>query len=128
MPPTLILIRHAQALHNVARRFPPPSFGPHVDQGTKIEEYEIHDPSLSELGFEQLKELKTSLMAHPVAQNAGLIITSPMRRTIQTTLGSLDWLIEKGIKVEADASWQGTLFTYSPCANPRVHPIRPAVM
>lgn len=88
MPPTLILIRHAQALHNVDQR------------------YHLHDPDLSELGFEQLKPLRQNLMAHPLAQNAGLIVTSPMRRTIQTTLGSVDWLIAKGIKVEADADWQ----------------------
>ncbi|KAI1866749.1 uncharacterized protein JN550_007602 [Neoarthrinium moseri] len=86
MPPTLILIRHAQALHNVERN--------------------IHDPDLSELGFNQLKALRENLMQHPVAQDAGLIVTSPMRRTIQTSLGSLDWLIKKGIKIEADASWQ----------------------
>ncbi|KAH8646741.1 histidine phosphatase superfamily [Xylariales sp. PMI_506] len=88
MPPTLILIRHAQALHNVDKR------------------YDIHDPDLSETGFGQLKDLRENLMQNPLAQNAGLIITSPMRRTIQTTLGSLDWLMAKGIKVEADADWQ----------------------
>ncbi|KAK6205739.1 hypothetical protein LQW54_008223 [Pestalotiopsis sp. IQ-011] len=92
MPPTLILIRHAQALHNVDRK------------------YHLHDPDLSELGFEQLKPLRQNLMVHPLAQNAGLIVTSPMRRTIQTTLGSVDWLIAKGIKVEADADWQGEEF------------------
>ncbi|KAF3010335.1 hypothetical protein E8E14_007920 [Neopestalotiopsis sp. 37M] len=88
MPPTLILIRHAQALHNIDGR------------------YHLHDPDLSEIGFEQLKPLRESLMAHPLAQNAGLIVTSPMRRTIQTTLGSVDWLVAKGVKVEADADWQ----------------------
>ena len=30
-----------------------------------------------------------------------------MRRTIQTALGCLDWLIDKGVKIEADADWQG---------------------
>ena len=49
-------------------------------------------------------------MKHPLAQNAGLIVTSPMVRTVQTALGSLDWLIEKGVKIEADAGWQGTFF------------------
>jgi hypothetical protein len=46
-------------------------------------------------------------MENPIAQNAGLIVTSPMRRTIQTAFGALDWLIDKGIKIEADARWQG---------------------
>ncbi|KAK6064996.1 phosphoglycerate mutase [Seiridium cupressi] len=88
MPPTLILVRHAQALHNIDQR------------------YHLHDPDLSEMGFGQLKGLRESLMNNPVARNAGLIITSPMRRTIQTALGSVDWLISKGIKIEADADWQ----------------------
>jgi hypothetical protein len=72
--------------------------------------YHLHDPDLSEIGFEQLKPLRESLMAHPLAQNAGLIVTSPMRRTIQTTLGSVDWLVAKGVKVEADADWQGKFY------------------
>ncbi|KAI0121020.1 histidine phosphatase superfamily [Xylariales sp. AK1849] len=88
MPPTLIIIRHAQAQHNATQN------------------YQLHDPDLSELGFNQLKDLRRSLIEHPVAQNAGLIITSPMRRTIQTALGSVDWLIEKGVRIEADAGWQ----------------------
>ncbi|KAH6658322.1 histidine phosphatase superfamily [Truncatella angustata] len=95
MPPTLILIRHAQALHNVDKN------------------YDIHDPDLSEAGFGQLKALRESLMNNPVAQNAGLIITSPMRRTIQTALGSVDWLIAKGIPIVADADWQEN--TAKPC-------------
>jgi broad specificity phosphatase PhoE len=35
------------------------------------------------------------------------IVVSPMRRTIQTALLSLDWLIAKGVAVEVDADWQG---------------------
>ena len=46
-------------------------------------------------------------MQNPVAQNAGALITSPMRRTIQTALGSVDWLVDKGLKLEVDADWQG---------------------
>lgn len=46
-------------------------------------------------------------MNHPLAQNAGLVLTSPMRRTIQTALGSVDWLLAKGIRLQADADWQG---------------------
>ncbi|ORY54983.1 histidine phosphatase superfamily [Pseudomassariella vexata] len=88
MPPTLILVRHAQALHNVNK------------------DYDIPDPDLSVLGLQQLEALRKSLMENSLAQNAGLIITSPMRRTIQTALGSVDWLMDKGIKLEADANWQ----------------------
>lgn len=46
-------------------------------------------------------------MENPLAQEAGLIVVSPMRRTIQTALRSVDWLLEKGIPIQADASWQG---------------------
>ncbi|KAI0207001.1 phosphoglycerate mutase-like protein [Astrocystis sublimbata] len=88
MPPTLILVRHAQAEHNATK------------------DYFIHDPDLTQLGREQCAELREGLMQHPLAQQAELIITSPMRRTIQTTLDSVDWLIEKGVKVQADALWQ----------------------
>ncbi|TGJ84762.1 hypothetical protein E0Z10_g4021 [Xylaria hypoxylon] len=88
MPPTLILIRHAQAEHNVTK------------------DYSIHDPSLTKLGREQCVSLRKGLMEDPLAQQAELIITSPMRRTIQTSLDTVDWLIEKGAKIQADAHWQ----------------------
>ncbi|KAJ0295437.1 hypothetical protein COL516b_012589 [Colletotrichum fioriniae] len=61
MPPTIVLIRHAQALHN--------RFADETD---------------------------------------AIIIVSPMRRTIQTALLSLDWLIKKGVPIQADARWQGS--------------------
>ncbi|RYP20166.1 hypothetical protein DL765_002925 [Monosporascus sp. GIB2] len=88
MPPTLILVRHAQALHN------------------ETKDYSIRDPDLTELGQNQCLALRKGLMENPLAHEAGLIVVSPMRRTIQTALRSLDWLIEKGVKVEADAGWQ----------------------
>ncbi|KAI1421176.1 phosphoglycerate mutase-like protein [Xylaria sp. FL1777] len=87
MPPTLILIRHAQAEHNDTN-------------------YSIHDPSLTKLGREQCARLRRGLIEDPLAQQAELIITSPMRRTIQTALDTVDWLIEKGVKIQADAHWQ----------------------
>ncbi|KAI3322383.1 phosphoglycerate mutase-like protein [Xylariaceae sp. AK1471] len=88
MPPTLILIRHAQAEHNFTQN------------------YSIHDPNLTYPGRQQCAELRKGLMEDPLAQQAELIITSPMRRTIQTALDTVDWLIEKGVKIEADADWQ----------------------
>jgi broad specificity phosphatase PhoE len=71
------------------------------------EDYSIRDPSITELGRQQCAELRKALMKDPLAQQAELIITSPMRRTIQTALDTVDWLIEKGVKIEADANWQG---------------------
>ncbi|KAI1372590.1 phosphoglycerate mutase-like protein [Hypoxylon crocopeplum] len=88
MPPTLILVRHAQAQHNATKNFT------------------IHDPDLTEEGHAQCADLRKSLIENPLAQQAELILVSPLRRTVQTALRSVDWLMEKGIKVEADAGWQ----------------------
>ena len=88
MPPTLILIRHAQALHNVAS------------------DWSFHDPKLSELGEQQSRELHESLKASKVGNEVELIVVSAMRRTLQTATIGLDWLIKKGIKVLPDANWQ----------------------
>ncbi|KAI0427662.1 phosphoglycerate mutase-like protein [Xylaria sp. FL1042] len=95
MPPTLILVRHAEAEHNDTK------------------DYSIRDPGLTKLGREQCARLRKALLEDPLAQQAGLIITSPMRRTIQTTLDTVDWLIEKGVKLQADARWQEN--TAKPC-------------
>lgn len=90
MPPTLLLIRHAQALHNATS------------------DWSIHDPPLSKLGEEQCKELQESLKNSQIANQVELIVISPMRRTLQTASIGLEWLIkDKGIKVLTDAGWQG---------------------
>lgn len=88
MPPTLILIRHAQALHNVAG------------------DWSFHDPKLSDLGEQQSRELHESLQASELANKVDLIVVSAMRRTLQTATIGLDWLIQKGVKVLPDAMWQ----------------------
>ncbi|KAI0148843.1 phosphoglycerate mutase-like protein [Xylariaceae sp. FL1272] len=94
MPPTLILIRHGQATHNVA-------------DSDGIKPYHLHDPALTEVGVADCAQgLRDTIKEDPLAQRAQLIITSPMIRTCETTLAALDWLIEAGIKVEADADWQ----------------------
>ncbi|CAM1501139.1 Fc.00g103010.m01.CDS01 [Cosmosporella sp. VM-42] len=84
MPPTIVLIRHAQALHN------------------------LHDPPLSDLGLEQCAALKEKLFSEyfNVDPQDVAIIASPMVRTLQTTLLGLGWLAEKGVKIEANADWQ----------------------
>ena len=35
------------------------------------------------------------------------IVASPMRRTLQTAELALDWVLERGVKIQADANWQG---------------------
>jgi broad specificity phosphatase PhoE len=90
MPPTLLLIRHAQALHNVAS------------------DWSLHDPPLSELGSQQCKEMEESLKNSKIGNEVELIVVSSMRRTLQTASIGLEWLIkEKGLKVLPDAGWQG---------------------
>ncbi|KAK4168243.1 histidine phosphatase superfamily [Cladorrhinum sp. PSN259] len=89
MPPTIILVRHAQALHNVDR------------------DYTIHDPLLSELGRNQCLELKANLVPKiPSELDVELIIVSPMKRTIETALIAFSELIERGVPIVAHAGWQ----------------------
>jgi broad specificity phosphatase PhoE len=88
MPPTLILIRHAQALHNVAG------------------DWSFHDPKLSELGEQQSRELHESLKASSIGNEVSLIVVSAMRRTLQTATIGLDWLIQSGTPVLPSALWQ----------------------
>ncbi|KAF9692294.1 hypothetical protein EKO04_009789 [Ascochyta lentis] len=87
MPPTLILIRHAQALHNATS------------------DWSIHDPPLTDLGRQQSAELHESLKASDLANKTDLIVVSPMRRTLETMTIGLDWLIKKGVPVHPDANW-----------------------
>ena len=105
MPPTLLLIRHAQALHN------------------ESSDWSIHDPKLTKLGEQQCRELQESLKNTKIADEVELIVVSPMRRTLQTADIGLEWLIkEKGIKVLADAGWQGELnHIYSRFSKPAIN-------
>lgn len=88
MPPTLILIRHAQALHNVSC------------------DWSIHDAKLSEHGEAQCVELQDSLQASEIGNKVEHIVVSAQRRTLQTATIGLDFLIKKGVPVQPDAGWQ----------------------
>ena len=88
MPPTLILIRHAQALHNVNKK------------------YHLPDPNLSGTGLKQCLELREHLREALKDLDVGLIVVSPMRRTIQTAILSLDFLTDRGVPMRASALWQ----------------------
>jgi hypothetical protein len=99
MPPTLLLIRHAQALHNVS------------------DDWSIHDPPLSDLGRAQCAELQESLQASRIANEVELVVVSAMRRTLETASLGLKWLYEgKKVPVLADAGWQGPSHVSLPIA------------
>ncbi|KZT13189.1 phosphoglycerate mutase-like protein [Laetiporus sulphureus 93-53] len=63
----IYLTRHAQAEHNVA------------------EDYTIHDALLTELGRQQAAKLHADTH-HTIQQSAELLVTSPLRRTLSTTV------------------------------------------
>ncbi|KAI9823226.1 MAG: hypothetical protein M1826_000239 [Phylliscum demangeonii] len=115
MPPTVILIRHAQAAHN------------------RDQAYALPDPDLTPLGEQQCATLHDALRHAPgrvgaAANNIQLIVTSPMRRTLQTTQLALRWLLDSSsssdeqqqrgggggrVAIEARADWQEN--SDSPC-------------
>ncbi|KAF7912542.1 uncharacterized protein EAF01_001563 [Botrytis porri] len=72
MPPTLYLIRHAEAEHNVKFRFTPPRF-------------HIPDPILTPRGRTECQNLRKPFPHH---NKIDLILSSPHRRAIETTLFS----------------------------------------
>ncbi|MCW5954876.1 MAG: histidine phosphatase family protein [Propionibacteriaceae bacterium] len=73
----------------------------------------MHDPPLSDLGVSQCAALREKLQSEysDLKPEDVAIIASPMRRTLQTAMLGLGWLIERGVKAEANADWQGI---YSP--------------
>ncbi|PTB43940.1 hypothetical protein M441DRAFT_453462 [Trichoderma asperellum CBS 433.97] len=92
MPPTIVLIRHAQALHNEANKYP---------------DHSIPDPRLTDLGIQQCAQLRHNLAQRFSSFDGKIaIVASPMLRTLQTASLAADWLVERGIKIEADADWQ----------------------
>lgn len=69
---------------------------------------------MSELGFEQCTKLREVLRTTlPGRLDPDLVLVSPMTRTLQTAMASLDWLQARGVPFEAHAGWQET--TDNPC-------------
>ncbi|KAI1130233.1 histidine phosphatase superfamily [Nemania abortiva] len=96
MAPVVILIRHAQALHNIDN------------------DWSIFDPKLTDKGIEQCKPLADQLEASfPYSTEGCRIIVSPLSRTLQTVQHSLGWLLDQGVPVVARAEWQED--TANPC-------------
>lgn len=74
--------------------------------------WDLPDPQLTPRGAQQCRDLRGYLNKNcPLAGEIEVIITSPMRRTIETTLLSFDPLVAGGVKVELDADWQGAFFS-----------------
>ncbi|KAI9926527.1 hypothetical protein MW887_004295 [Aspergillus wentii] len=69
------LVRHAESVHNVSKDF------------SQL------DPGLTPLGFEQAKGL---IQTFPHASQVGIILTSPLRRAIQTTIAAFPHVLDKG--------------------------------
>ncbi|KAH6615879.1 histidine phosphatase superfamily [Chaetomium sp. MPI-SDFR-AT-0129] len=92
MPPTVVLIRHGEAEHNVDKS-----------------KHDTIDPTLTNKGVEQSLELTKHLAEHlPLDdRRIELIIMSPMYRTLLTALYAfLDLFRRDGVPVVADARWQ----------------------
>lgn len=72
-----------------------------------IQDWTIPDPSLTDLGIQQCRELSEHLQRNlPIADEAELIVVSPLRRTLHTAQLGLDWLIERGVPVQPRGEWQ----------------------
>ncbi|KAI8949111.1 histidine phosphatase superfamily [Xylaria longipes] len=69
MAPTIHVIRHAQAVHNATHN------------------PELHDPELTELGYQQCQELAAELAS---LGDVELVFASPMQRSIQTGLAAFE--------------------------------------
>ncbi|KAI0424327.1 histidine phosphatase superfamily [Xylaria sp. FL1042] len=76
MPPTIDIIRHAESRHNVE---------PHGNT--------IRDPHLTANGVSQAKTLRG---AFPYMSRVKRIISSPMRRTVQTALLGFSPILQEG--------------------------------
>ena len=84
-PRIITLVRHAQGHHNATRNLL------------------LHDPSLTPLGETQCHELSKEFPSEPPVD---LLVSSPLKRTIQTTLFGFKKQVESGVKVELLAELQ----------------------
>jgi len=84
-PRIITLVRHGQAHHNINCN------------------YHLHDPYLTPLGEAQCHELSKEFPSEPPVD---LLVSSPLKRTIQTTLFGFKKQVESGAKVELLAELQ----------------------
>ncbi|TVY77087.1 putative phosphatase [Fusarium oxysporum f. sp. cubense] len=81
MPQTIHLVRHGQAVHNLGEA-----------------NLVLPDTDLTPLGEEQARGL---LSKFPELANVDLIVSSPLRRTLQTTLLAFPTHLERGLQIVA---------------------------
>ncbi|KAI1094927.1 phosphoglycerate mutase-like protein [Rostrohypoxylon terebratum] len=94
MPPTVILVRHGEALHT--------------------HNWSLHDPGLTARGMDLSARLQCEFEGHfRFTPEDCLIVVSPLKRTLQTVKYGFQWLRDLGVRVEVRAEWQET--TDNPC-------------
>jgi broad specificity phosphatase PhoE len=96
------LIRHAEGLHNL------------------LDNTSLHDPSLTERAFYRAENLG-SQFTEANSNTVGIIITSPLRRTIQTSLTAFPRILDKryypvgsGRGGAPDKGWEGVKLVLNP--------------
>ena len=75
--------------------------------GTALD-YSIRDPPLTPQGLVQCEDLQNRLKKLALINDVGLIVTSPMRRALQTTQQGLDWLLQRGIPTHVSPDFTET--------------------
>ncbi|EED21485.1 phosphoglycerate mutase, putative [Talaromyces stipitatus ATCC 10500] len=88
MAPRVHCVRHAQGEHNKGG-----------------DAYLIPDPRLTEAGIKECQDLEARF---PYQSSIDLIVSSPLRRTLQTALYSFQPAIKRGVRVVAVAELQET--------------------
>ncbi|KAG9502287.1 hypothetical protein J7337_005114 [Fusarium musae] len=80
--------------------------------------WSLADPPLTEKGEEQcalLRENLISTFSDKIDNTEDVaIVVSPMRRTMQTAMLALGWLVERGVKIDGNADWQVNLSSVDP--------------
>ena len=88
MAPIIHCVRHAQGYHNLS-----------------VANHTMPDPSLTPFGEDQCRQLARTFPYH---DSVGLLVASPLRRTIYTALHSFTPEIERGLSIVALPETQET--------------------
>lgn len=109
-PKIIHLLRHAQGLHNLPpEQFPPSNeLSPNIEitDSQRRDPNTIRDPPLTQQGITDCALLKSSFPHHA---NVELLLSSPMRRGIQTAREVFEPVVGRGLKVllvpDAQEGW-----------------------